>query len=157
MGYEKQRTRRSHIQCYLEKQKNELKKQIFRMAEFNWAREPEIARDRHRLILMMESVTRLIKRTEPLISICEKIAKKLNDVRPAEENSEQLAQDFLKGKLPNDEFIDKYVELRKEIIKRRLLADCLNTQITLAKKYSSAQATTVEPSNPNRTCPTICG
>lgn len=142
-------------------QRNELKRDVLSLAKFNYAREPDFVRDRLKLRNLVEEVSQIVRHTQELTEkikpVQKALEKKFSEAKILEEKSEAMAQDFLQQKITHEEFIKQYVELRKETIKKRLLADGLSNHITLARKYSSAHATTVEPNSPNSTWPTICG
>jgi len=145
----------------LTQQRNNLEKQVLSLAKFNYAREPEFVRDRLRLRELVEEVSQLVKHTHELARKLKPLQKCLKkqteETRQLEEKSEAMAQDFLQGNMRLDEFTSKYVDLRKETVRKRLIVDGLTGYMTLAKKYNSAHATTVDPNNPNNTCPIMCG
>lgn len=106
-------------------------KQVFNLANFNYAREPEFVRNRLKLRDLSREVSNLIikinsKHIEPILERLGSVQTDLaNDARKYEESSESMAQDFLAGKKNYTEFIEEYIRLRNETSRKRILADRL--------------------------------
>lgn len=121
----------------LEKERDELRDQVVELANFNYAREPEFVKDRMRLREKLEDVADL-KRivASKWIMVLNTVMTKLeanqtklstNALR-LEEDSEQVARAYLEGKLKHDQFIDQYIQLRKDASRARALADKLTKE-----------------------------
>lgn len=132
--HEADRSRRSKDKALLKKllvERNTLNDQVVKLGNFNLAREPDFVRGRLSLRNIVEEVDETIRRLD--IKYLQPILEKLNRAeeqlsliaRKYEEESEQLAQQFLDKSLAYDGFIEKYIKLRKEASKKRVLADRL--------------------------------
>lgn len=139
----------------LERERDEMRKQVLSLAETNYAREPEFVRDRLRLREQSEELARMLrqlesKHMEPILVQLNAVQAKLaRDAMKHEEQSETMAHQFLVGACAGpaegadgghgcaegadptssggscEQFLRDYVELRGETIKRRILADRL--------------------------------
>lgn len=130
------------------KERNELKKQVVTLANFNYAREPQYVRDRLDLTCILDEVSNLRKRINskqitPLVTKLEKALEALEkDAYEYEVQSELLQQQFLEKSLDYASFNEQYVKIRKQACVKRKLADQLakeklRLQEGLQKKVST--------------------
>ena len=134
----------------LEREKNQLEKQVISLARFNYAREPELTRDRLKLRQLVDEVSQVLKRLELVKERAEPVLMKLRErpgieARALEEKSEEFAQQFLSGKITYDVFTKQYIGLRKETSKKRLIADRANLGPNLMQQASPARRRTSSP------------
>lgn len=100
------------------------------LCSFNYAREPDSARDRKRIRELLDETSALRRRTirnqHPLLDQLGKVHCQIStDAVTYEEESERLAQDFLAGNMDYNKFVQAYVDVRKKAIRKRALADKL--------------------------------
>lgn len=116
---------------YLIKARNQLRKQIATLASLNYAREPQLVRDRNKLTSELEQVKNLqkkinLKYINPFMAMLDKALDiTISQLRKFEEQSEQLAQSFLMSYIGYETFIEQYIDIRKKVSIKRILADKL--------------------------------
>jgi hypothetical protein len=122
----------------LERERDSLKEQVLTLAYCNHAREPEFVRDRTKLRELTRSVAQLVKHLnskhiEPIVSKLKLAQGRLAQAaRRHEEESELVAQRFLESTTDStkvQQFTNDYIEIRKEAIKKRTLADRLAKEL----------------------------
>lgn len=110
---------------------DELSKQVSSLANYNYAREPDFVRDRMKVRDTVDDAAPLCrhiatKHLEPFIDRLTEAQNLLTrEARKREELSESLALDFLSRQTNYDEFINEYIDVRKETSIKRTLADKL--------------------------------
>lgn len=111
------------------KERDELIAQNKELASLNYASEPEFVRNRMRLHEIIEDInslkiTMITRRIRPLMEKLTNTEKQLQEyARASEEDSEQVSEKFLSGNISYDEFVKQYINSRKQVSKRRVLAD----------------------------------
>lgn len=115
----------------LQKEREELKQRVAKLAIFNYAREPDFVRDRNKLRDTLDEVANLrrsiqSKYVNRILGQLERAQVKIDsEARSAEERSERMAKDFLDGNIRHEDFLQRYIDLRKNAIQRRIIADKL--------------------------------
>lgn len=138
----------------LEQERDTLKKQLHELADCNYAREPEFVQARLKLRESLDEVNAWRRRVigrhlNPILEKLNKAESKLaEEARSFEEQSEQLAQEFMRNSKNVDSFTEEYIKLRKEASKKRLLADRL-----VKEKNMLAEAIPRQIMDPNSPIP----
>lgn len=136
----------------LVKERDNLKEDVTKLAFYNYSRERDFYRDRTKLRETINDVAKLksnveIRSDKLLSNILKKVNIKLkegSEEKTLPEESESLAKKYLHGeiKLNHEEFLDKYIKLRKEEQKAILIEERI-------KKDFSRQLTDSNNNNKN--------
>lgn len=113
------------------KERDDLKRHAIDLAESNHAREPIFKHDRTILAATIDEVSDLrrsiqSKYVNRILGQLGKTQEKVNqEARSFEERSERMAKDFLDGNIRHEDFLERYINIRKNAIQKRILADKL--------------------------------
>lgn len=143
------------------RERDDLRNQVIKLANYNYAREPDFVRDRVKLRETVDEVGHLKRHVERRIGLLldkvldklEKEEVKLNESASSKfEDSEKFAKSYLDGKLDtkHEHFIDEYTKLRKEAHKASILAEKLTQEKgKLAQDYVAKVTSTSKDVNNN--------
>lgn len=109
----------------------QLSQQVLTLADFNYAREPVLNRQRAALQRSIEEVSSLRSRitqrhVKPIMKRLNELQIKLSThAKSLEDESDRMAQDLLEGRLAFEDCLERYLKTRKETSKQQILADRL--------------------------------
>lgn len=115
----------------LTKQRDNLRSQVEDLAYFNYSREPQIVKERLQLSQNIEEVSNLRNniinnRLQQLILILDESTEHTKEqVKKLENESEQIANQFLNNSIDHDNFSQLYIEARKKAHMKIIMADGL--------------------------------
>lgn len=119
---------------HLQKEHEELKQTVAKLAIFNYAREPDFVRDRNKLRDTLDEVANLrrsiqCKYVNRILGQLERAQVQIDtEARSAEEKSERMAKDFLDANIGHEDFLERYINIRKNAIQKRIIADKLTKE-----------------------------